>query len=110
MNHIQKVIEDRLKEFDEIFNHNPDRFYDNLKSHLSTTISNLLSAIEKEVDGKKGLLHNPDYFIELKRRLNGNIAMKGVDDFQLTQIGWVAQDLALEDIQTLLKSAKEQIK
>jgi len=36
--------------------------------------------------------------------LSGNIAMKGVKDFQFFQISWEAKDLAIEIIKKRLKN------
>ena len=52
---------------------------------------------------------NPDYYLRLKRRLSGNIAMKGIDDFQLTQISWEIKDLIIEDIIKLFTLLKTKI-
>ncbi len=68
------------------------------------------SDLKQRVEGMKGLSRNPDYFIKLKRRLNGNIAMKDVDDFQLTQIAWEAKDLTLDAVLTLLETNEKETK
>ena len=106
MNTIQKVIEESLKVFDEMTvmpesyseaqksfyseDHYPESPYelseDKIKSHLSTTISNVLSAIEAEVEGKK------DRF---KCGACGG-----------AKVGHTLLCVALTDIQSLLKSAK----
>jgi len=98
MNNIQKVIEESLKEFEEKFTsvwsskHSeliriPDGIKGNIKSHISATITNVLTAIEKEVKGKK----------KDGTSLYGQVTG---EPMQYNQ--------ALSDIQALLKSAKEQ--
>lgn len=65
----------------------------------------------KEVEGiimeMGGISRNPDYFIRLEKRLEGNIAMKGIDDFQFTQISWEAKDLIINDLLASLKKLKQ---
>lgn len=106
MNNIQKVIKDSLKGFDEKFG-NLIAFSGNhpvskeLKSHLLTTISNLLSAIEAEVKEKENPIIKATH---PEAPLNEQL-----DNFE-KQCRSLGYDQALSDIQELLKSAKEQIK
>ncbi len=72
-------------------------------SKLSQAVQEERERIVREIEGMKGLSKNPSYFIELKRKLEGNIAMENVDNFQLTQISWEAKDLIIEDIIKIIK-------
>lgn len=99
MTHINKVIEESLSKLDEVFPYialpYPLEGYDvnKLKSHLRTTISNLLDAVGVEVEGNK---NNPPVFL----------CQDGVS------YDWMQKDayiLGLSDIQVIIKSAKEKI-
>lgn len=90
MNNIQQVIEESLKGFDKKFGYlelDPEirGIGESIKSHINETISNILTAIEVEVEGKKQ-------------------SHQEVSEF------YSGYNTALADIQELLKSAKENIK
>ena len=89
MNKVKKVIEKSLKEFDIAEDCSKDVFkHLACKSILSTTISNILSAIEEEVE-------------EIESPAESEYDLESVHE------GYFK---ALSDIQELLKSAKENIK
>lgn len=58
----------------------------------------------KKLDGMKGITKHPDFFTKLNKRLQGNIAMKGLDNFQVLQIAWEAKDLLIEEAQEIIRN------
>lgn len=106
MNNIQKVIENSLKEFDEKwYNYDSDIRQDygftmkEIKSHLTTTISKVLSAIGAEVKHIPNGFPIPEEVLTLvttKHPIlrNAHVARAGYN-------------LAVDEFQELLKSAKE---
>lgn len=115
MNNIQKVIEESLKKLDEIIDsfddwvetedgemYSPDINKKQLKSHLTTTISKVLSAIGAEVKHLPNGFPIPEEVLTLvttKHPIlrNAHVARAGYN-------------IAVDEFQELLQSAKEQIR
>ena len=99
MNNIQKVIEDSLKGFDNQFRTGEKSWQPNLvliKSHLTTTISNILSAIEA------GVIDTLEIDSEAHAR--------GTCSFSSVVLCLVEESRIKSHIKAIIKSAKEQIK
>jgi len=106
MTYTEKILEE---EFDKKFpshgyNDNAENEFhsQNIKRFLIESITQALAEERKrvggEIEGMKGLVANPDYFIRVQRELRGNQATEGLDDMVITQIVWVAKDRVLDDL------------
>jgi len=135
MNNIQRVIDDSNKKFDEKFTsvwsskHGeliriPDGIKENIKSHISETIRQVLQAVEEEV-GNKGKKQNTNLCAKCNTILPSNWLppicpdcfycddkdkWNGVRDKETKDAFTRGHDFAMSQVKSLLKCTKENIK
>jgi hypothetical protein len=81
-------------------------FLSDVDAVVTQIITNTGAEIMRRVEEKRyktGWTRNPNFYTQLKERLRGNIAMKGVGDFQLGQIALESEELKTEEIINTIK-------